>query len=577
MHKLNNFLTGIDSMIGGSAWFTFLLLGTGVFFTIYLKFPQIRYFRHAVRIVMGRYDKPGDKGDTSHFQALTTALSGTVGTGNIAGVAFALFLGGPAALLWMLATAMLGMTTKFVEVTLSHKYRETDSQGFISGGPMYYMKNKLKAPWLAAFFAVMVIISSFGIGNMPQINSISNSMFSVFGIEHMITGGVLSVLLAFVILGGIKRIARVTEKLVPTMALLYFVGALAVITYNYENIIPSLVRIFADVFTGTAATGGFLGAGFSFAFNRGVNRGLFSNEAGLGSAPIAHAAARTEEPVSEGLVAILEPFIDTIVICTLTGLVILSSGVWKEKLPNRFQSADMFVMANKYDDTCAEDIAVLYEFYNHDEQPQHLLFTGVLDVKSGVISNNLTILNSRSVAENVIVKDENDELYSGNIRVTGGRVEADQRVAFHGNSLVHSAPLTAEAFTRSLLGEWGRWIVSIGLLLFAFSSAIAWAYYGDRSVTFLFGTKWLLPYRIVYCLGFFVASFVDTTVVWTLSGITIALMSIPNLLGILALRKDMKNTVSLYWDGFGQDKSGKSRSKLQPELRSSQRSQKNHH
>lgn len=550
MHKINDFLSFLDSYIGGSAWFTFLLLGTGVFFTLYLKFPQIRYFRHAIRVVMGKYDKPGEKGDTSHFQALTTALSGTVGTGNIAGVAFALFLGGPAALFWMLVTAILGMTTKFVEVTLSHKYRETDSQGFISGGPMYYMKNKLKAPWLAGFFAVMTIISSFGTGNMPQINSISNSLFSTFGFNQMMTGAVLAVLLAFVILGGIKRIAKVTEKLVPTMALIYFVGAIAVIIHNYDNVIPSIVAIFSDVFTGTAATGGFLGAGFAFAFNRGVNRGLFSNEAGLGSAPIAHAAARTEEPVSEGLVAILEPFIDTIVICTLTGLVILSSGVWKEKLPNRFQRTDMFVMAQKYDDKNAADSEKLYEFYKQEEQHADLLYSGALDVNNGVISNPITILNSRSIAEQVKVLDEEEQLFTGKVKVLKGKIDVDEMVIFQGNSLVHSAPLTAEAFTRSFLGSWGRWIVSIGLLLFAFSTSIAWAYYGGRSVTYLFGTRWLLPYRVIYCVGFFIASFVDTTIVWTLSGITIAMMSLPNLLGILALRKDIKGTIGKYWSDF---------------------------
>jgi AGCS family alanine or glycine:cation symporter len=261
MHKLNDFLAGIEIYLGGSNWFTLLLLFTGIFFTIYLKFPQIRFFKHALKVVRGKYDKPGEKGDASHFQALATALSGTVGTGNIAGVAFAIYLGGPAALFWMLVTAFLGMTTKFVEVTLSHKYRETDEKGFISGGPMYYMKNKLKMPWLAGFFAAMTIVSSFGTGSLPQINSISSSLYSTFGFDQMITGGVLAVLLAFVILGGIKRIVKVTDKLVPAMAIIYFVGAISVILYNYENIIPSLVSVFANVFTGTAATGGFLGAG----------------------------------------------------------------------------------------------------------------------------------------------------------------------------------------------------------------------------------------------------------------------------------------------------------------------------
>lgn len=551
MHSLNDFLAGIEIYLGGSLWFTLLLLGTGVFFTIYLKFPQIRFFKHAIKVVAGKYDKPGEKGDASHFQALTTALSGTVGTGNIAGVAFAIYLGGPAALFWMLVTAFLGMTTKFVEVSLSHKYRETDEKGFISGGPMYYMKNKLKMPWLAGFFAAMTIVSSFGTGSLPQINSISSSLYTTFGFDKMITGGVLAVLLAFVILGGIKRIVKVTDKLVPAMAIIYFVGAISVILYNYENIIPSLVSVFANVFTGTAATGGFLGAGFAYAFNRGVNRGLFSNEAGQGSAPIAHAAARTEEPISEGMVAILEPFIDTIVICTLTGLVILSSGVWKEKLPNRFQNTDMTILDHQYNDTNGEDQKKLYEFLSGTKKLP--LFSGELTVKNGIVQNPVSIINSRSLAEKVRVYQDDESLYNGKLTIENGKHLNKNGNYFKGNSLMHSAPLTAEAFTRSFFGEWGKWIVSIGLLLFAFSTAIAWAYYGGRSVTYLFGAKGVLPYRVIYCIGFFIASFADTTIIWTLSGITIALMALPNLVGILMLRKDMKETMNKYLTDFSKE------------------------
>jgi len=350
MHSLNNLLNTIDSYIGGSIWFPILLIGTGLFFTIYLKFPQFRFFGQALRIIIGKYDKEGACGDTSHFQSLATALSGTIGTGNIAGVALAIYIGGPSALFWMWLTAFLGMTTKFVEVTLSHKYREVDEKGFISGGPMYYMKNKLHMKWMAGFFALMAILTSFGLGNFPQINSISNSLYLTFGISKMLVGAMLAIVLATIILGGIKRIARVTEKLVPFMTIIYIIGAIAVLCYNYENLIPSFISIFSDVFSGTSAGGGFLGAAFSFALGKGVNRGLFSNEAGLGSAPIVHAAARTEEPVAEGMVSILEPFIDTIVICTLTGLVILSSGVWREKLPNKFQETDTIIMADVYNE-----------------------------------------------------------------------------------------------------------------------------------------------------------------------------------------------------------------------------------
>lgn len=544
MSKLNDILALIDGYIGGSSWFVYLLLGTGLFFTIYLKFPQFRYLKYALRIVRGKFDKEDDTGDTSHFQALTTALSGTVGTGNIAGVALAIHLGGPAALFWMLVTALLGMTTKFVEVTLSHKYREKTDDGTMAGGPMYYMKNRLNMKWLAVIFAVATVLSSFGTGSLPQINSISNSLFATFGFNKILTGGVLAVLLAIVIIGGIKRIAKVTSKLVPAMAAIYFVGAFAVILYNAENIVPSIIAVFSDVFNGTAATGGFLGAGFAFAFNRGVNRGLFSNEAGQGSAPIAHAAARAHEPVSEGLVALLEPFIDTIIICTLTGLVILSSGVWTEKMDNRFQTTDLVVMQDVYHEDVASEKEKLHDFLlGYLDLPT---YTGDLSVVDGKIQNELTVLHARSVAENIVVS-ENGQAFTGTIPVSKGKVPVTVPQVFDGKSLVHSAPLTTVAFTRSWFGDWGKYIVSIGLLLFAFSTAISWSYYGDRAMTFMFGSKAVIYFRIVYVLGFFVASFADTTIIWTLSGITIALMTIPNLVGILLLRKEMKSEVKSFW------------------------------
>ncbi len=549
MHKLNEILSVIDGYIGGSQWFVFLLLGTGIFFTIYLKFPQFRYLKHSLRIVRGKFDKEDDKGDTSHFQALTTALSGTVGTGNIAGVALAIHLGGPAALFWMLVTAAVGMTTKFVEVTLSHKYREVAEDGSIAGGPMYYMKNRLNLKWLAVIFAIATVLSSFGTGSLPQINSISNSLFETFGINHMLTGGILALLLGFVIIGGIKRIAKVTSRLVPIMAIIYFIGAIAVILYNAENVIPSLQAIFGDVFTGTAATGGFLGGSIAFAFNRGVNRGLFSNEAGQGSAPIAHAAARAHEPVSEGLVALLEPFIDTIIICTLTGLVLLSSGVWTEKHENQFQEADLVALDGTYFEQNEQDVKELHNYLvNSEELP---LFTGSLKVENGIINNQPTILHARSVAEEVKVW-VNDQLYSGDINFSEGKLTAGSNLTLTGKSLMHSAPLTTIAFTKSWFGDYGKYIVSIGLLMFAFSTAISWSYYGDRAITYLFGSGKVIYYHIIYVIGFFLASFTDTTIIWTLSGITIALMTIPNLFGILALSKEMKQEVKSFWKEYAE-------------------------
>ncbi len=569
MDKVHDFLVVLDGYLGGGPWFVYLLLFTGLFFTLYLKFPQIRFFGHSLRVVRGKYDRATDVGDTSHFQALTTALSGTVGTGNIAGVALAIHLGGPAALFWMLVTGMLGMTTKFVEVTISHKYREIDAEGKIAGGPMYFMKKRLNitlpnkkvintGKWLGAFFAVATILSSFGTGNMPQINSIAGAMHATFGIPHILVGAVLATLLAFVILGGIKRIAQVTSRLVPSMALIYVLGALAVLAYNYDNIIPSIISIFSNVFTGTAATGGFLGASIAYAFNRGVNRGLFSNEAGQGSAPIAHSAARAHEPVSEGIVALLEPFIDTICICTLTGLVLLSSGVWKDKVYNDFQRADQYILADYYDDTDPEQVNKLFRFY--DGKAEVPRYTGNLQVVNGKITQKLekeiTILHARSIAEDVVVTLDG-EPYTGEIVIENGRVhEASPPVRFRGQSLIHSAPMTAEAYTRSFLGDFGMYIVAIGLMLFAFSTAISWSYYGDRSVTYLFGTKYVLYYRIIFVLAFFFAAFTDTTIVWTLSYITIVLMAVPNLIGILLLRKEVKTAIKDYWTDFKKDHPG---------------------
>jgi len=552
MHALNEIFATIDGYIGGSAWFVYLLVGTGLFFTLYLKFPQIRYFRHAFRMVSGKYDEKGAKGDTTHFRALTTALSGTVGTGNIAGVALAIHLGGPAALFWMLVTAMVGMTTKFVEVTLSHKYREFAEDGTAAGGPMYYMKNRLNMKWMAVLFALATIISSFGTGNMPQINSIANSMRAAFDIPPVLTGLVLAVLLAMIILGGIKRIAATTSKLVPLMAVIYFVGALSVIFANSENIAPSLAAIAGDIFTGSSATGGFLGATLAFAFNRGVNRGLFSNEAGQGSAPIAHAAAKADHPVSEGMVAILEPFIDTIIICMLTGMVLLSSGVWKEKHQNVFQRADIVILSGQHDENNAAHREELFHLLNPAAESKIRRFNGPMQVENGKILADVTVLHARSIAEDVLLSNTaTGSPFSGFVTVEDGRIfNAVGELELSGRSLIHSAPLTTVAFSRGMLGETGRFIIPISLLLFAFSTAIAWSYYGDRAVTFLWGVEYVRYYRVLYVLGFFAAAIIDTTIVWTFSGIAIALMTIPNIIGILLLRKEMKETVADYWNTF---------------------------
>lgn len=543
---MNYFLHIIEVLqnnISGSLWFVLLLLGTGLFFTIYLGFPQIRHIGTSINILRGKYDNPEDHGDTSHFQALTTALSGTVGTGNIAGVAFAIHLGGPSALFWMLMTAVLGMCTKFVEVVLSHKYRETNDQGTISGGPMYYMKNGLGWKWMPIIFAIATVFSSFGTGCLPQVNSISNSLYATLGIDKMFSGAILALLLALVVLGGIKRIAKVTERLVPMMAVLYLIGAISVLAYNYQNIIPSFTSIFSGVFTGSAATGGFLGASVAFAFNRGVNRGLFSNEAGQGSAPIAHASAKCANPIYEGFVALLEPFIDTIIICTITGVTLLSSGVWNEKFDTAFEKTNTIILTKQYDQNNSNDAKQLKEFIVG--QTTLPTFNGNIEVKEGKLQLPYTILHANSIAEQVeILKDGN--LYNGIINVDEGLMKVDNDISVHGKSLIHSAPLTTKAFTRGYFGEYGKYIVTIGLLLFAFSTAIAWAYYGSTAIIYLVGTKYVKAYLLIYVIGFFIASFTDTTLIWAISGIMIALMTIPNLVGILFMHKEIKTELKTF-------------------------------
>ena len=527
-------------------WFPAFLIGTGIFFTIYLGFPQIKYFKHGWRILSGKYIKDDTEGDTTPFQALTTALSGTVGTGNIGGVALAIFLGGPAAIFWMWVTAFLGMTTKFVEVTLSHKYREKLPDGSMSGGPMYYIENGLNMKWLAVVFSVCLLMMCLGTGNMPQISSISVVLLDTFNIPKIVTGLVLSVLVWLVIIGGIKRIAQIASKLVPFMAFWYIVGGLAVIISNYENIIPSFQSIFIHIFTPTAAVGGFLGASVAAALTRGVNRGLYSNEAGQGSAPIAHASSKTENPIEEGMVSILEPFIDTIIICTLTGLVILSSGVWNQKFENKFEASAMVFVSGQYLETKQEDAIKLRDYYYGTNS--EIEYTGEVAIVDGEIkSEEVTLLHNRSIAENTKIYSSSDNsLYSGLLNIEEGRITNIGDYVLRGDSLLLGADLTGKAFTKSIFGDFGQYIVAIGLLLFAFSTVIAWSYYGDRATAHLFGEGWILYYRIIYVGAFFTASIIDTKIVWDIATVIGPIATIPNLIALIFLRKEMKQIDAEY-------------------------------
>jgi AGCS family alanine or glycine:cation symporter len=371
------------------------------------------------------------------------------------------------------------------------------------------------------------------------------------GLPAWVTGAVLATVLGLVIVGGIHRIARVAQAIVPLMAGIYFIGALGVILMNLEQVGPAFVRVFADAFSGSAATGGFLGATFAYAFNRGVNRGLFSNEAGQGSAPIAHASAKAHEHVSEGMVSLLEPFIDTLVICTITGLVILASGAWTMKFDNQFQQTDMVFLAGALDETQDADRAQLVDYLVHGNGQAVTLFDGNIGVSAGRISEEaptVTVIHARSVAEDLYFT-QNGSAFDGNVSVVDGKL-ADSTLTVSGKSLLHSAALTTRAFSFSYFGEAGQYIVALSLVLFAFSTSISWSYYGDRAITYLVGTRWIQPYRVVYCIGFFVAAVADTTVVWNIAAVGIVVMTLPNLLAIMLLRKEVRGMVSEYWQGL---------------------------
>ena len=550
MVAFNDFLLLLDGYLSGSWWFPAFLIGTGIFFTAYLGFPQFKFFSHGWRIVTGKYAKDDAKGETTPFEALTTAMSGAVGTGNIGGVALAIWIGGPAAIFWMWITAIFGMTTKFVEVTMAHKYRTTLSDGSISGGPMYYIEKSFNKRWAGVLFAALMMICAIGSGNMPQINNIASVLDSTFSIPKLATGLILGFMLWLIISGGIKRIAKIASKLVPFMAVIYFGGALVVVLENYQNIIPSFHSIFSQVFSGSAAAGGFLGASFAMSLKLGVARGLYSNEAGQGSSPIAHASAKTEHSVEQGMVSILEPFIDTIVVCSVTALVILSSGAWIQKYENTFERSSMAIFAGEYTESNSKDVEELgkyildaRKFTNNTTAVKN--FSGNLSVVNGAIQKGgITIFHNNSIAEDVTFH-KNGSFFDGPLEVLNGEIK-DSSVTVKGKSLIHSAELTSKAFGSGVLGKYGEYIVAIGLLLFAFSTAIAWSYYGDRSTAYIFGENAVPWYRMIYVICFIAAAIIDTTVVWNIAYVVVALVTIPNLFALFILRKEMKEQVTGY-------------------------------
>lgn len=427
-------IMNINGFINGIVWgppILILIVGTGLFLSLktgFFSITKLGYILKNTLLKMFAKESNGE-GEVTAFQAVATALAATVGTGNIAGVATAIAAGGPGAVFWMWLAAIVGMTTKFAEVVLAVNYREKTEDGRFVGGPMYYITNGLGWKWLAVLFATFGALAAFGIGNMVQSNSVAAALQTSFNINPWITGIILAVVTALVIIGGIKRIGAFTEKLVPFMAAIYILGGIAILVINVAKIPAAFGLIFSSAFTGHAAVGGFLGVGVSQAIRFGIARGVFTNEAGLGSSPIAHAAATTDHPVRQGLWAVFEVFADTLVICSITALAIITSGVWESGL-------------------------------------------------------------------------------------TG-------------------AELTTNAFAQTLPG--GGYIVSIGIIMFAFSTIVGWEYYGERCAEYLFGPKANMIYRILWVPFVLIGAIGGLEVVWSLADTLNGLMAIPNLIGVIAL------------------------------------------
>ena len=477
-----------------------LLLSAGLFVTLRLLFIQVRAFSHGWRVVAGKYDDPTQKGDISHFQALTTALSATVGIGNIAGVATAIHYGGPGALFWMWLTAFFGMALKYVECTLSMQHRVFDEKGESAGGPMYYIERGLGASWkpLALFFAFCAVICSFGSGNMNQANTVSLSASHALGVPSWLSGGIMAAVVALVIIGGIKRIGAVTSRLAPAMFVLYSVGAVIIIAKNLGGVPAAFQTIVSQAFNPTAGFGGTAAGVFATTLIWGVKRGLFSNEAGQGSAPIAHAAAKTDEPVREGIVAGLGPFIDTLCVCTITALVILLSGAWDRGPALAFADGTPSLREVVLEDgssawqiePCALTVSDVAESKNQTFDGAALFV--VLDG-----GTNETTGGERHRVFGTLQVDA-----SGQLRAEFEPFVAPSRpnIAIDGAYLDYNgATLTAKAFDRTLPGL-GFWMIPAVAWLFAFSTIISWSYYGEQGVVFLLGARSVLPYRIIYCL-----------------------------------------------------------------------------
>ena len=450
---VQDFLQSINDIIWGPP-LLILLVGTGIYLTYQLKLLQIFKLPLALKYVFSKDDEEGSedaKGDVSSFGALCTALSATIGTGNIVGVATAIKAGGPGAMFWMWVAAFFGMATKYAEGVLAIKYREVDKNGEMAGGPMYYIQNGLGLKWLAKLFAFFgVSVALLGIGTFGQVKSIADAAFISFNIPIVATAIVVTILVTLVTLGGIKRISSVSEKVVPLMVVLYIIGVLIVLAYNYTAIPEAISMIIKSAFNPQAALGGGIGITIAMSMQKGVARGVFSNEAGLGSAPIAAAAAKTNMPVKQGLISMTGTFFDTIIVCTMTGLVIVITGSYL------------------------------------------------------------------------------------------GTVEG--------------AALTTAAFEAGMpIAVIGKYIVNIGLMLFAFTTILGWNYYGERCIEYLGGIKVIKPYKIVFIVLVAIGPFLPLELIFIIADIVNGLMAFPNLVGLIGLRHVVINETEKFFQEMKKD------------------------
>ena len=510
-------------------WVLYVVLFTGVLFTIWSKFAQYRALTHGVAVVRGLYDDKSDPGAISHFQALSAALSATVGLGNIGGVALAIALGGPGAVFWMWVVGFIGMALKMTEVTLAMLYRNVEDPENPHGGAMW-VASKGFAKWgpfwakvgnfVGGLFCVTLIISSITGGNMFQAWNVADITHSYFNIPQVVTGIVLSVLVGMVIIGGIKRIGQVAGKLVPFMSALYFLSAIYVIAANFSQI-PELFRlIISSAFSPLEAQGAFIGGTAGYAFLWGMKRALFSNEAGQGSAPIAHSAAKTHEPVREAVVAGLEPFIDTIVICTLTALVILSSGLWRRQ-PD-FQLKEL-PRAERASEKKGKSVVWKFSLTPLPKGKKLSEGTNLYAIANAhynkASGNNFwridgQVVRGKRVGDRWVADPEGRELLISwkELTCTAKKCpKPDFNVEYQKNRgggvflVYQGATLTGKAFDSVTQGL-GKWMVTIAAWLFALSTMISWSYYGEQGVVFLFGESWTLLYKVIYCLLIVVAS-----------------------------------------------------------------------